>query len=316
MEAECRRVLVAAAPPEMDRLLEMFFDLSLQDWEAVTAGTPEQAQFTLQHDSCHAVLLDESLVYQDDLHAVAKSAGQCDTPVILLAEPTLEMIAYTTEQGIHQLLPRDLALEQPALVAIALNQAVRWASLQRRDVSVRAALAESRRHIDRLMGMLWEESPLESCSRWLTQRRMLERLREEIARSHRYHVPLSLAVGEVQAGSLSEWPPDACYPLTTWTAEQVCRAKRISDVAGQYGSDRFLLLMVQTTEFGALKCCQRLKQTLETEVEPPAGMTGPVTVHLGVASYSETTARSHELIECAEQRLEEAKAMDGDRVAC
>ena len=316
INSECRRVLIAAAPPETERLSELFYDLSLQDWETLEAGSPEQARYILQNDPCNAVLLDESLAYQDDLDSVTCMAAQCDTPVILLAEPTLEMITYTMERGIQQLLPRDQAFHQPALLAAALNQAVRWSQLQKRDTSVRAALSESRLHIDQLMSLLWETTPIDGRTRWLTQRYMIERLVEEIARSQRHGTPLAVALGELRMGHNEEFAPSDSPQLTTWTAEQICLAKRRSDVAGQYGPDRFMLIMVQTTEFGAVKCCQRLKHFLEREVQPPSGMAGPVTVHFGLANYSPTTSTSQSLLDFAEQRLEEARAMDTGRVAC
>ena len=85
-EAECRRVLIVAAPPETDRLSELFLDISLLDWETREAGTPEQARFMLQHDRCDVVLLDETLSCQEDQDEISCLAGQCRRPVLLLAE--------------------------------------------------------------------------------------------------------------------------------------------------------------------------------------------------------------------------------------
>ena len=146
------------------------------------------------------------------------------------------------------MLPRELVLDQPALLAVALNQAMRWNQLQRRDQSARVALRESRRQVEHLASLLWGTTPADDRKRWLTQRQFTDRLQEEVSRSQRHGTPLTLAIGEIHMGKHEEFSQANLPQLAAWTMEHICKAKRLSDVAGQYGPDRFALLLVHTAE--------------------------------------------------------------------
>ncbi|HZT80145.1 MAG TPA: diguanylate cyclase, partial [Gemmataceae bacterium] len=178
------------------------------------------------------------------------------------------------------------------------------------DVRRRARLAgealhECRRQVSRLVGLLWEASPVDGRARWFTQRHMLERLHEEVSRAERHGTLLSVVLGEVET---ERGAPGRDAPqLAAWTAEQITRAKRRADVAGQYGAHGFLLLLGHTSEAGAATCCERLRECLQ-ESPPPAGLRGPLRVHFGIAGYSPEVATSQGLLGRAEERLELARA--------
>src|SRR5438132_1402068 len=81
------------------------------------------------------------------------------------------------------------------------------------------ALGECRRQVRRLVTLLWAQSPTESHPRWFTQRHMMERLHEEIARTQRHGSPLAVVLGEVRAGDDSLLRADAPH-VAAWTAER------------------------------------------------------------------------------------------------
>src|SRR5262249_41611671 len=140
------------------------------------------------------------------------------------------------------------------------------------------SLQDCRRHVSRLVELLWESLPVETRSRWFTQRYMMERLAEEVARTERHGVPFSLVLGEVRPRPAEGAEPAPDSVVVAWTSEHVMRSKRRCDVAGQYGPHGFMLLLTNTSERGATTFCRRLQTLLTKGV--------PLVAHFGVALCS------------------------------
>jgi diguanylate cyclase (GGDEF)-like protein len=155
---------------------------------------------------------------------------------------------------------------------------------------------------------------MEPETHWFTQRHTMERLQEEISRSQRHGGPLTLALAEVRVeDDGTAGTPDGggmqALNLDSLTSQVISRGKRRCDVAGQYGMQGFLLLMVHTPKEGGLVCCKRLKQLLErATAEAAPGPRGPIRAYFGLASSSAEKASAQGLLHCAEQNLEAAKA--------
>jgi diguanylate cyclase (GGDEF)-like protein len=148
---------------------------------------------------------------------------------------------------------------------------------------------------------------------WLTQRHILERLQEEVARAERHHEPFTIALAEIEAPAPEG--KEAAPTLTEWVIDRVSRTKRRCDAAGQYGLRGFLLLLVHTARDGGLICCHRLqKQLEEAENTVEAGSAGPVRACFGIASFSGQSTTPQALLSRAEQQLEIARASDTERV--
>lgn len=309
-----RRVLVAAAAPERSLLAESFRGEALEDWEALEADSFERARFILQHDACDVLLVDESLYRREEQEGLTWLTTQRDAPVVFLAKPAPEIITPALDAGVSQWLPRDLALANPALLAAALNQAARWTDLRRRVRLAGEALFECRRQVTGLVSLLWETSPVNTRTRWLTQRHTMERLHEEVTRSERYRSPFTLALGEVEAVSQEERQQVETAPLAAWTAERIGQVKRRCDVAGQYGPHGFMLLLGQTPVEGAVVCCRRLQALLEQAVSPPPGARAPIHAYFGLSAFSASVRTPQAMLSAAELRLEKAKAAGKDRL--
>jgi diguanylate cyclase (GGDEF)-like protein len=194
-----------------------------------------------------------------------------------------------------------------------LNQAAARAEQRRKQRQVGEALQECRRQVRRLVSLLWGLSPTEAHPRWFTQRHMMERLQEEIARAQRYDAPLSVVLGEVRVGHGALLPPDGPQ-LTAWTADRVTRGKRRTDVAGQYGPGGFLLLLAQTPTAGAVVCCRRLRGMLEDGPGHNSAPPGPVEASFGISSYDTAHPNAQSLLGRAEECLERARDGDNGRV--
>jgi GGDEF domain-containing protein len=309
---ERRRVLVAAGASDESLLRALFTQDPLRGWDILAADSFEEARFILQHNTCDLLLVDEGLYNQQGPDGLAWLARQREVPVVFLAGATPDKITRAYEDGVNVWLARDLSLAHPELMAAALERATELTSLRRGRHKAAETVHQCRRQIDRLVGLLWRTVPINTEQPWLTQRHMLERLQEEIARSERHGAPFTLALGEIHAAG----EPGTCEPgLADWTVERITRAKRRCDVAGQYGLQGFMLLMVHTPTQGAVSCCRRLQQVLEDAAAVPThGPHGPLHACFGVASFLAAASNSRSLLSCAEQRLEIAKAGPDERV--
>jgi diguanylate cyclase len=127
---------------------------------------------------------------------------------------------------------------------------------------------------------------------------VLERLDGEVARAERHGTPLSVALGEVQARRPEGSPGRDGLPLTAALGERIAGGIRRGDVAGRYGLEGFLLLLVNTPGPGAEACGRRLQ-----------GLLGQARarVHFGIASHAADLRTPQALLGRAEQQLERAR---------
>ncbi|MFL5245224.1 MAG: GGDEF domain-containing protein [Gemmataceae bacterium] len=302
-----RQVLLTGAGEQRAELKAIFAMEPLKIWLVHEADSFERARFILQHEPWDVLLIDESLQSQDGA-GVSWLTRHASVPWVFLAGAQPDVIANALAHGLGQWLLRDLALASPHLLNAALVQADRMGELRRQAKRAHQELGESRRQVDRLVGLLWESSPADPQTSWFTQRHMMDRLNEEVSRTVRHGIPLSVVLGEVQRNGQPGTRDEELPPISHWTAEQVTHAKRRADVAGQYGPQGFMLLLVHTPEAGAETFCRRLQKLIEKA--HLKGSTGAVTnqAYFGIASYAtDTTSNPKSLLSRAEERLEEAK---------
>lgn len=170
---ERRRVLLAAAEGERGRLREQFAAWPLCDWEVVEAESCRQARFLRQLGPCDVLILDASLPREaGDLKWLS---GREPGPVLFLADASPEAVLDALREGADCWLPRTLALENPALLAAALERLATFAGAGRPTWRTAEELADCRRQCDRLARLLWEAVPGGGRGRWLSQRHVLER---------------------------------------------------------------------------------------------------------------------------------------------
>jgi diguanylate cyclase (GGDEF)-like protein len=298
---EPRRVLLAALDGDRPELLAPFAAGQVPGWDALEAGSLEKARFFLRAAPCDAVLLDGGLYRAAGPDGLAWLAGPGREPVLLLAEADPDLALAGLERGADAWLPRDLALANPVLLGAALRRVARLGDLERRAGVTAQALHDCRRQVGRLAGLLWEARPGEGPADWYSQRHMLQRLDEEVARARRHGGPLTVVLGEVQSGEDAE---------AALAAERVGRAKRRCDVAGRYGLHGFMMLLPGGTEAEALACCRRLRALLE-QPSPNGGAGPPLHAWFGVAAFSPAAATVQALLSRAEERLERARQGPG-----
>jgi PleD family two-component response regulator len=285
----------------------IFTQPPLECWEPIPAESFLQARFILQHHACEVAVVHEDLFHREGEQSLAWFAREPQVPVVFLTSYRAETMTRANSQGVTSSMPRDLSLAQPDLLAVALDRAVQLGESTRRKQQMHDQLTMTRRHVDRLVNLLWRTLPMEPNTSWFSQRHTLERLQEEISRTSRHGGPMTLALAEVHEKPASE--ASKASPLEEWTANLVGKAKRRCDVAGSYGMQGFLLLMVHTPRSGGIVCCRRLQQLLEQGVaSPDKGPRGPVRAFFGLASAPAENASAQSMLRLAEENLEAAKA--------
>ncbi len=263
-EVENRRALLAARPSEMQALRSVFGLASLEGWELAEADSLQRARFLLLHDTCDVLVIDESLCPSADPIALAWLGPRRDVPAIFLTAMEPDTVARALNAGASMCLPRQATLDNPHLLAAALNRAVQIGEVHHHLRRSADRLHQCRRQVDRLVHLVWRNVPMDPDRQWLSHRHVLERMQEEVSRCGRHGQTFTLAVGEVDQEQAGVQGPEE---LAEWTTMEVARTKRRCDVAGHYGLRGFMLLMVQTPK-------ARRRDLLSPAAIPPARKSG------------------------------------------
>jgi hypothetical protein len=287
--------------------MNLFGSDRLAGWDPTEANSFERARFVLQMEPCDVLVVDTSLFREGNAEGLARLAGHEHTPVLLLAEADPELIVAALHEGAHYWLPRDLVFDHPEVLDGVLHQAVRIGALERGNRAAVEAVRECQLQVSRLVSLLWEAAPGAGRSPWFTQRHMLERLEEEVARTQRFGGPLSVVLGEMQGPHWRRVLLEEAPTVAAWTVSRLSQAKRCSDVAGQYGLHGFMLILPRVAETEAARCCERLRSVLEQPPPLTIGAHLPLQACFGIASYSSEVATVKGLLSRAEESLEQAK---------
>jgi len=308
MQEPNRRVLIAANAKGNDSLREILAHEPFKHWHALHADSFLQVRFYLQHMNCDVVLVDEGLCCLEGWEELDWLATRGNAPVLFLGERAPETFARAYAQGVHMCLPRDWTLTYPPLLAAALERAALQRKATKEHGHVKEKLGQCRRQIDRLVSLIWRMTPAESAQpHWFTQRYMMERLQEELARCSRHGLPLTVALGAVSAVS-----DDERVLLPDWTSDVLLQSKRRCDVAGQYGMQGFMLILVHTSEAGAQVCCRRLQERLAQAHPAIPGPHGALNTSFGLASVTAETRNPQTLLRRAEEDLERQRTVKLD----
>jgi GGDEF domain-containing protein len=293
------RVLLAGPDASLATFLTL---LPPAGWDVASASSLEQACFLQEARPCEVVVVEGGLAGPGWSEGLARLARLALAPIVLVADAAPEILLEGLRQGAAWL-PADVARRHPDIFLAHLDRAAALGAERHRARITAAQLRNSHARIDRLLGLLWEAVPGEGPARWFSQRHMLDRLDEEVARARRTGRPLALALGELRAESGDRLDPRQLQRLGGWLARQIGAHKRRSDVAGQYGPGGFMLLLPQATPEEAAGACRRLDGLLRHEAHEdlPA-----VHACFGLAYVPGDEPAVQALLRRAEERLEQA----------
>ncbi len=150
-------------------------------------------------------------------------------------------------------------------------------------------------------------------------RRFLERrIEEELSRSSRYGLPLSIMMLDLDSFKLYN---DLCGHQAGDGALQavakiLCRSVREMDIVTRFGGEEFCILLPDTPHPDAMYVAERIRYGIEHELfrgeeELPLGR---LTVSIGIASFPDNGTTSADLILSADVALYQAKGEGRNRI--
>ena len=142
-----------------------------------------------------------------------------------------------------------------------------------------------------------------------------ERLSEELRRARELQQPLSVLFCDLDRfkdynDSNGHSAGDAVLREVAHVIEQ---SVRINDIAGRYGGEEFVVLLLETDRETALAIAERVRERIRAAGYTAAGE--PLTMSIGVASYPDDADRREDLLDKADQAMYLAKRQGRDRVA-
>ena len=144
--------------------------------------------------------------------------------------------------------------------------------------------------------------------------RVMSVLEHELERAHRYGRALAVIIFDIDG--LKRWNDlfghEAGNVALVGVATLLRQRSRLSDTAGRYGGDEFVLVLPETTTDGAVAVAEKVRTAFESR--PPSGDEAPLTVSAGVASAPADGKTAAELMAAADARLYRAKAEGRNRV--
>src|SRR5947208_167166 len=155
-----RRVLVAAGASAVFSLRNLFSDPLMMKWQAVEADNLTRARFVMQHHPCEVVLLHDDVFAREGEQALGWLTHGGQVPVVVLAGDKGPMMAQALGQGADICLPRELVTTCPTVLAAALERAACLGEKYRGVQRVHNQLGQCRRHLDRLVNILWRTTPM------------------------------------------------------------------------------------------------------------------------------------------------------------
>jgi diguanylate cyclase (GGDEF)-like protein len=302
-----QRVLLV---PSDDQRSSLRNALSATQWDIVEANTLEHAAFVQEAQPCDVIVLDGTRAGPAWSEGVIRLARLATSPIVFIANEVIALLLEMLPHGARWL-PANIVTEHPELFLAHLQQAI---SLGNERLLARQTVLELRNcqaRVDRLLSLLWETVPGEGPTRWFSQRHMLERLDEEVARTRRNGGPLAVILGELRAESGDRLAPEQLGKLATWMTQVLSDNKRRSDVAGQYGLGGFMLVLPQASTHEAEGACRRLGRLLR---HPGHDDLPAVHVCFGISHVPDDPPSVQVLLRHAEERLDQEVASGSEAV--
>ncbi len=150
----------------------------------------------------------------------------------------------------------------------------------------------------------------------LTRRAMEEVAEDEIARSRRHNLPLSLLLLDIDHFKLvnDEYGHAAGDTVLRQFAATVRRCLRREDVFGRLGGEEFCALLPSTAAGGAAQLAERIRHSVANLAVEAGDHRLSLKVSVGVASLGEHGENWHELVNRADRAMYAAKRAGRNRV--
>jgi len=144
-------------------------------------------------------------------------------------------------------------------------------------------------------------------------------LTTELMRASRYGHPISLIILDLD--SFKEYNDNYGHPAGDVRLKEIGEMLRENvrepDIAARYGGEEFAVILPNTTELGAVKLAERLREAAEARANQKNHSGGAIsgyTISLGVATYPEDAKNVKDLLLAADNAELTAKRLGKNRV--
>jgi len=176
-----------------------------------------------------------------------------------------------------------------------------------RDISKRKEAEEDR---DVLIRELQHLSQTDGLTGLFNRQHLDKRILEEMERARRYSNPLSLIIFDIDHfKKINDSYGHIIGDKMLQAAASLIRDTfRTTDIAGRFGGDEFVIVLVQTDLALGMQVAERLRARIEQEKIPINDcQTAGFSVSLGICQFDESLTRAEDFIAKADAALYEAK---------
>ena len=292
-------IMLADDDPDILSLLDV--TLSQAGYAIKTARDGAEAISLLPNGAIQVAIVDISMPGMSGLDLCRTLWEQHGIEVILLTGHS-ERYSYTdaVRSGAY-----DFVVKPPDMAELILR--------------VERALEARRVRIerDRTLKELQRLSTTDSTTGLFNSRHLFQRLKSELARSHRHGHPLSLLLLDIDdfKGHNDSHGHQAGDEALRYLADVLRRVSRESDSAYRYGGDEFTIILPETNAASSLILAERLLEEVSTsELPTPGGDVATLTVSVGIAQWCKGEDM-HALLKRADLAMYESKASGRNRAS-
>ncbi len=150
-----------------------------------------------------------------------------------------------------------------------------------------------------------------------TRKYLFNRLKEEVSRSRRIHIPVSFVLISIDnfgplIDGVSKFEVNKVLRML---ASLVQKSSRMNDIVGRISSDEFGLILSHTPFEGALVKAERIRQLIESaDFSQVSSDFRQITVSLGVSEYPSHCRDTDDMLEQADRAMIEVSDFGGNQV--
>ncbi len=182
----------------------------------------------------------------------------------------------------------------------------------------RTTLKSCPRYLERLATIAQQQAAVDALTGLASFRVLRDRLANEVARCHRsgdHFAVLFLDLDNFKQVN-DRYGHEAGNAVLRETARRCSAHIRLTDLAGRYGGDEFVVVLVGTGEEGAVRVAEKIRAAVEDVGKGLGYPDGMVTASIGVTEYRPGTQNKDEdVLVAADRALYRAKAGGRNRVA-
>jgi diguanylate cyclase (GGDEF)-like protein len=278
--------------------------LERRGYQLTTAISAEEARAALENGVPDLILLDVFMPKVsgfDLLRELRAASGTATTPIILIsALSDTQHIVEGLELGANDYVTKPIVM--PILTA-RMEALLRSSELVRR-LEVQTELLSKLAAFDDLTGSY-------------NRRSMFHHLEAELSRSRRYGRSLSVLMADIDHFKRvnDQHGHRVGDEALRWVASSLQGELRSMDFLCRYGGEEFCAILPETNEPGATRAAERLRCALERQPFQSEGVSLPITISIGGASWTPHEREEvPDLLARADRALLEAKRAGRNQV--